>query len=143
MALYSHFYTNFLSPNVSGEALKNYEVKEENGDVTIGRTQVKLADGQHVYDGKSARYTQSPITLVYTDDNGEEQVLDYTFELSDLQFFFNQQPTSAIHVHDGGYLVVLSEKGKETSETREETRSTRVFGISANTFTLPLIYVIR
>lgn len=32
---------------------------------------------------------------------------------------------------------------KETSETREETRSTRVFGISANPFTLPLIYVIR
>jgi len=104
-------YPKILVPNVSGEALKNYEVKEENGDVTIGRTQVRLADGQHVYDGKSARYTQSPITLVYTDDNGEEQVLDYTFELSDLQFFFNQQPTAAVHVD--GYQVVLSEKGKE------------------------------
>lgn len=106
-------YPKILVPNVSGEALKNYEVKEENGDVTIGRTQVKLADGQHVYDGKSARYTQSPITLVYTDDNGEEQVLDYTFDLSDLQFLIDQQPTIAIHVHDGGYQVVLSEKGKE------------------------------
>lgn len=104
-------YPKILVPNVSGEALKNYEVKEENGDVTIGRTQVKLADGQHVYDGKSARYTQSPITLVYTDDKNQEQVLDYTFELSDLQFFFNQQPTAAVHVD--GYQVVLSEKGKE------------------------------
>lgn len=106
-------YPKILVPNVSGEALKNYEVKEENGDVTIGRTQVKLADGQHVYDGKSARYTQSPITLVYTDDKNQEQVLDYTFDLSDLQFLIDQQPTSAIHVHDGGYQVVLSEKGKE------------------------------
>ena len=104
-------YPKILVPNVSGEALKNYEVKKVNGDVTIGRTQVKLADGQHVYDGKSARYTQSPITLVYTDDKGEEQVLYYTFELSDLQFFFNQQPTAAVHVDE--YQVVLSEKGKE------------------------------
>lgn len=106
-------YPKILVPNVSGQALKNYEVKKVNGDVTIGRTQVKLADGQHVYDGKSARYTQSPITLVYTDDKGEEQVLDYTFDLLDLQFLIDQQPTSAIHVHDGGYQVVLSEKGKE------------------------------
>ncbi|XBG81468.1 MBG domain-containing protein [Enterococcus cecorum] len=104
-------YPKILVPNVSGQALKNYEVTKINGDVTIGRTQVKLADGQHVYDGKSARYTQSPITLVYTDDKGEEQVLDYTFELSDLQFFFNQQPTVAVHVDE--YQVVLSEKGKE------------------------------
>ncbi len=100
-------------PNVGGQALKNYEVTKVNGDVTVGRAQVKLADGQHVYGGKSARYTQSPITLVYTDDKSQEQVLDYTFDLSDLQFLIDQQPISAIHVHGGGYQVVLSEKGKE------------------------------
>ncbi len=104
-------YPKILVPNVSGQALKNYEVIKINGDVTIGRSQVRLADGQHVYDGKSARFTQSPITLVYTDDKNQEQVLDYTFDLSDLQFFFNQQPTAAVHVDE--YQVVLSEKGKE------------------------------
>lgn len=104
-------YPKILVPNVNGQALKNYEVTKVNGNVTIGRTQVRLADGQHVYDGKSARYTQSPITLVYTDDKNQEQVLDYTFDLSDLQFFFNQQPTAAVHVDE--YQVVLSEKGKE------------------------------
>lgn len=104
-------YPKILVPNVSGQALKNYEVIKINGDVTIGRSQVRLEDGQHVYDGKSARFTQSPITLVYTDDKNQEQVLDYTFDLSDLQFFFNQQPTAAVHVD--GYQVVLSEKGKE------------------------------
>lgn len=104
-------YPKILVPNVSGKALKNYQVTKVNGDVTIGRTQVKLADGQHVYDGKSAHYTQSPITLVYMDDKNQEQVLDYTFDLSDLQFFFNQQPIAAVHVDE--YQVVLSEKGKE------------------------------
>lgn len=104
-------YPKILVPNVSGQALKNYEVIKINGDVTIGRSQVRLEDGQHVYDGKSARFTQSPITLVYTDDKNQEQVLDYTFDLSDLQFFFNQQPTAAVHVDE--YQVVLSEKGKE------------------------------